>query len=181
MPNLMDKFLQLITTADWNNTTFICQDEDSLILMSVLHSFVQNGFCPSVIRNGRKIILLELKCFELRFLNSNLYFNCNEYEIAEQYNIVYNQIFFPKKFLNITNFEYQGPVPHFLYFLSTLDSPKENERKKKFLAKLSKNYNWNFQKELVQCCEQKLFLLSLASLKFLENSFEFQIGKVELQ
>ena len=74
--------------------------------MSLLRVFIRKGFCPTVIRNGRKIILMELKSFEIRFICRNNYFNCDEYSLANQYKIQFNQIYFPSKFTQISNFSY---------------------------------------------------------------------------
>ena len=144
--------------------------------MCLLRSFIRKGFCPTLIRNGRQILLMELKDLEIRFITSNSYFNCNEYSLANQYEIEYNKTFFPLKFCKIENFSYQGNVPTVNYFLSTLDDSKTMEAKMKFHQKLQTELRskWNFQKELLAFCEQKVWLLTLACIKFISDCFEFQ-------
>ena len=143
--------------------------------MCLLRAFIRKGFCPTLIRNGRKIILMELKSLDIRFITSNSYFNCDEYSLASQYQIEFNKIFFPTKFCQIINFSYEGEVPHFKYFTSTLDDSKTFAAKQEFYLKLqSKKYKWNFQKELKEVNEQKIWLLSLSCLKFIRDCFEFQ-------
>ena len=61
--------------------------------MSLLQSFVRNGFCPSMVRQGRKIILMEIKDLGIRFLRSNSYFDYNEYELAKLFDIEFNLSF----------------------------------------------------------------------------------------
>jgi len=164
---LIDKFLQLITKDDWFNTTFICQDFDSRTMMSLLQAFVKNGFCPVVVRNGRKILLLELKSLKLRFLTSNSYFEGSENEIAELYNIQFTQHFFPKQFLLPQNWNYEGPIPEYCFFNSITDTSKTQKNKKIFVDVLQKsNYKWNLQKELVIFSEQRLLLLLFHASSF---------------
>ena len=143
--------------------------------MCLLQSFIRKGFCPNLIRNGRKIILMELQNLDIRFINSNSYFNCNEYALANQYQIEFNKIFFPTKFCQISNFSYTGNVPNFKYFVSSLDDSQTFKAKEEFYSKLQNNkYKWNFQKELKEVCEQKVYLLSLSCVKFIFDCFEFQ-------
>lgn len=140
--------------------------------MTLLNTFIRNGFCPTVIRNGRKILVIELKAYGLRFITSNTYFDLNEYELANQYNIPFEKIYFPSKFFDVS---YEGVTPDLTFFTSPMDTMIECQFKKSYVLNLqSKNYKWNFQKELVQYCEQKLWLLTLSCLKFLGESFIFE-------
>ena len=146
-----------------------------LFQMILLRCFLRNGFCPKIIRNGRKILVMEIKNLGLRFLTSNAYFNCNEYELGMQFNLSFDRLFFPKKFCNIIHFDYIGPLPPKELFFSSLDSKDERRKKESFLQNFSKNNRvWNFQKELIHFADQKLFLLTLSCLKFLQDCFEFQ-------
>jgi len=122
---LMDKFLQLILT--WQNVTFICQDSDSRTYMTILRTLLKNGFCPVIVRNGRKILVLEIKALNLRFITSNSYFDGNEFEVANQYSLNFNQHFFPTKFLLPQNINYEGKVPQIQFFFSILDTAKETK------------------------------------------------------
>jgi hypothetical protein len=170
---LMDKFLQLILT--WQNVTFICQDSDSRTYMTILRTLLKNGFCPVIVRNGRKILVLEIKALNLRFITSNSYFDGNEFEVANQYSLNFNQHFFPTKFLLPQNINYEGKVPQIQFFFSILDTAKETKKKQKFVDTLIHNkYKWNLQKELLTYCEQKVLLLTLSCLQFLEDCLSFQ-------
>ena len=144
--------------------------------MILLNAFVRNGFCPTIVRDGRKIKLMEIKNLGLRFLTSNAYFNNNEYELASQYDIKYEQVFFPKKFCTIENFDYEGEVPSLQLFISSLDTTEDRTKKTNYVALLQNTkYKWNLKKEIQQYCEQKLFLLTLSCLKFIKDTIEFQV------
>ena len=143
--------------------------------MNLLSAFIQNGFCPTIIRNGRKILVMEFKVNNLRFLSSNSYFEGNEFDLANQFEIPFNRLYFPKEFLQIKHFDYQGNIPDYKYFFNLLDNDKDKFEKQTFIESLRKeNYVWNFKKELVAYCEQKLWLLTLCSVRFIKDCFALQ-------
>jgi hypothetical protein len=59
--------------------------------MYLLKGFLDHGFLAEVIRKGRHILLLEIKQLGLRFLTSSSYINGDEYEIAEQFGLLYKK------------------------------------------------------------------------------------------
>ena len=143
--------------------------------MCLLTAFLRNGICPTVIRNGRKILVMEIKINNLRFITSNSYFNEDEYDLASQYEIGYDKIYFPKQFMKIQNFDYRGQIPHFKYFASLLDNAKEKHEKQNFYEALSnQNYVWDFKKELIAFCEQKLWLLTASCIQFIKDCLSLQ-------
>ena len=113
--NTKDFLLELLiffVNPHYSCTTYICQDSDSLMLMTLLKGLVNNGICPNVIRKGRNIMLLEISELSIRFLNSNNYLSGTEYEIANQFGITCDsRIFFPYRFLVPSNFQYTGKIP----------------------------------------------------------------------
>ena len=143
--------------------------------MCLLKAFIRNGFCPSVIRKGRKILVMEIKVLGVRFITSNLYFNGDEYDVANQYEIKFNRCFFPLDFIQIQNFDYEGLLPDLKYFFSALDNEIIKKEKEDYCNLLTiQNYKWNFQKELTTFCEQKLWLLTLSSLIFIKDCLSLQ-------
>ena len=143
--------------------------------MYLLRGFLDFGFLPEVIRKGRQILLLEIKQLGLRFLMSSSYINGDEYEIANQFNCIYEKHMFPFKFLAKENFDYIGNIPNLHFFLSTFDSQLELEAKIQFFESFDKTKSWNFKEELLAHFHQKIYLLSLSFLKFMSECIEFQI------
>ena len=143
--------------------------------MYLLKGFLDYGFLPEVIRKGRQILLLEIKQLGLRFLTSGSYIAGDEYEISNQFNCSLEKHMFPFKFLAKENYQYNGEIPDLNYFLSTLDSNLEQAAKKHFYEMYDKNKTWNFKEELLTHLNQKIYLLSLSFLKFIEECFEFQL------
>jgi hypothetical protein len=173
---LIDKFVQLISNAEWQYTTFVSQDSNSQNYNTILSAFLENGFCPRVIQNGRKILFMEVESFCLRFITSNSYLEGTENEIAQQFNLQTYEYFFPESLKIPCYFNYQGNVPNVENFYSFSDNYQTKIKKKQFVEELTKKrYVWNYEKELIRFCDEKLFMMTMACLKFLEESFTFQI------
>jgi hypothetical protein len=174
--SLVNKFVQLISKPEWLNTTFISQDSNSQNYNTILSAFIENGFCPKVIQNGRKISFMEVENFNLRFLTSNSYLEGTEFELAKLYNFELGQYFFPEKLQYPQYFDYNGKVPSIHNFYSFNDTIEVKSQKENFVKTLEKcNYIWNFEKELLRFCDEKLWYLAMSCIKFLEESFNFQI------
>jgi hypothetical protein len=143
--------------------------------MYLLKGFLDCGFLPELVRKGRQIYVLEIKPLGIRILSSSSYIKGNEYEIANQFGIVFEQHFFPHRFVAKENFSYNGKIPN-EYFVSAFDSNEEMICKDNFLSTYnSLNKNWNFIQEIMIHYDQKINLLVLSFLKLLEECFEFQL------
>jgi hypothetical protein len=174
--SLIDKFVKLISNPEWENMTFITQDSTSQNYNTILSGFIKNGFCPKVIQNGRKILFMEVESFNLRFITSNSYFEGSEFDVARQFHVDFDHYFFPESLKNPIYFQYEGCVPNVEHFYCFSDNENAKFQKKEFVSKMvQENYVWNYEKELLRFCDEKLFLLTLACLKFLKESFDFQI------
>jgi G:T-mismatch repair DNA endonuclease (very short patch repair protein) len=141
----------------------------------ILTSFLKIGLIPDVVRNGRRILLLEIKELQLKFITINSYLEGNEFQIAEQFGIKFSKHFFPLHFNKDVNYNYKGSVPNINYFLMFNDNIQLKNEKEVFVKTLTdKNYVWQFEKELVRFCDEKLWLLTLSCLKFVQECFNFQ-------
>ena len=86
-----------------------------------MKGFLEHGFCPTVIRKGRKILVIEIKALGIRFLTSNAYLTGNEYTISEQFDIKFDSHFIPNQLIHRDNFDYEGIIPKLKYFLAKLN------------------------------------------------------------
>jgi len=174
--SVINKFVQLTSQPEWQNTTFILQDYYSQNYNTILSAYIKNGFCPKVIQNGRKIIFMEVQNFNLRFITSNSYLEGFEFDLAKQYNLNLEPYFFPENLKNPLYFHYNEKVPNIEHFYLFNDNNDIKEQKENFVKNLNEtNYVWNFQKELLRYCDEKVWCLTIACLKFLEESFNFQV------
>ena len=96
----------------------------------LLDAFLKIGIAPDVIRNGRKIILLEIKELQLKFITSNSYLEGNEFQLATQFDINSDHHFFPIHFNKKVNYNYYGPVPPVESFLTLKKSSLSSAIKK---------------------------------------------------
>ena len=85
--------------------------------MFLLKGFLDFGFLPELVRKGRQIFVLEIKQLGIRVLSSTSYISGNEYEIAEQFNVPFEKIFFPHSFVAKENLLYNGVLPYNFFFL----------------------------------------------------------------
>jgi len=116
--------------------------------------------------------LIEIEELGVKFLRSNNYFLGNEWDLGTLFEIKYQKKFFPNRY---TDFQYSGPIPSSMFFYEFKDSKTEREEKNQYISIYKNNkYEWNFQKELLEFCEEKLRILTTAFLKFIKESLEFQ-------
>ena len=173
--SLGQQILQFTMDKDFQNTTYVCQDSQSSTFMFLLKTFLENGFVPIIVRKFRKILVIEIKELRLRFITSNAYINGSEYDLANHFNVKFDQYYFPQSFMAKENFCYVGTIPDIKYFECFLDSSNEISKKTLFLSTFSKiSKHWVFQKELLIYLKQKIFLLSISFLRFIHESFTFQ-------
>jgi G:T-mismatch repair DNA endonuclease (very short patch repair protein) len=133
---------------------------------------LQIGFVPKVVRDGRKVFLMEIEELGIKFLRSNNYFAGSEYEIAKMFDITFQKRFFPNRFPDMF---YKGCIPKEEYFFDFKDTKTIRQEKLDFIQNFKENnLCWCFEKELVMFSEQKLNILTMAFLKFIKECFLFQ-------
>ena len=140
----------------------------------LLDALLSEGFCPKVIRQGRRFKLLSIEELNIKIIPSYNYFLGNEFTIAHLFDLKFEEIFFPVSMLKAHNLNFLGKMPSLEMFLSKFDSPKSIEAKKKFYERRKANKKWSLLKELVIYSELKLQLLALSVLTFIKESMDFQ-------
>lgn len=168
------KVLNFVLDTNYAVTSYLCQDSDSLILMTLWKAFIDIGICPNVIRNGKNIMVLNIPQLNIRFLNSNNYLTGNEFEIAKQFEITHiSRIFFPLRFLLPSNMKYSGKIPTIQYFENFSDCEEITISKKNFIKQYG-NKKWCLVDELLKFTDQKLSLLAFTMLGFTQETFSIQ-------
>ena len=131
------------------------------------------GISINVIRDGRKVFLVEIKDLSIQFIRSNNYFKLNEFQLADMFQISNKKIFFPIRLRD--NQHTTDKIPDVNYFFDFKDSKEERLQKLLFVNELKQlQKKWIYEKELQLFAEEKLRLLSLSFLKFIEESFKLQ-------
>jgi hypothetical protein len=144
--------------------------------MALIRGFLQNGFAPNVIQNGRSILFMELKSLNLRFLRSNSFFTGTEIQLSKTFSLNIEPFYFPESFNVPTNFNYCGNIPDVSYFYSILDDESTKTQKELFVFNLKNlKYKWNLQRELLRYCDEKTLILLQVCTQFVIDCFEFEI------
>lgn len=140
-----------------------------------MESLIDLGIAPEIIRNGKHIFLLSLPHIQVRFIRSNNYISGDEYCLAQQFGVPFYKHFFPQKFNNNCNFDYEGEVPDENYFFTFCDSTQKRQEKSEFVNFLkSANYKWNFKTELKKTIDYNLLLFTKSCLIFLRDCLNLQ-------
>ena len=134
--------------------------------MFLLEAFISQGFCPNVIRSGRRFKLVSLDELNIKILPSYNYFSGDEFVLAKLFDVKYSPSFFPYAMLSDKYIQYKGKIPTSNWFLSEFDSTELREEKLAYYA-MQDNRQWCFIKELLSYSDFKLNLLAIAVLTFL--------------
>ena len=138
-----------------------------------MDALISQGFCPKVIRQGRRFKLLSIEELNVKFIPSYNYFPGDEFEIAKLFNIKFDLPFFPCQMLKLKYLDYNGKMPTFDNFLSNFDTPQIRKEKKSYYER-KLGSQWCFLKEILSYSELKIQLLILGVLTFLKESMIFQ-------
>ena len=136
---------------DANNcaTAYQCNESSKecyLFQMIILEALISEGFCPNVIRNGRKFKLLSIDELNVRVIPSHNYFPGDEFELAHLFGINYESHYFPYKFFKETKIDYVGRIPDFHYFVSTFDNGSVKAKKFLFYEQNKCQIKWSLLK-----------------------------------
>ncbi len=126
-----------------------------------------------MVRDGKRIFLLEVKDLSIKFLRSNNYWPGNEDDLSKQFNLKTETTYFPTFFNHPKNYSYSGTFPDTKYFFEFTDTKEIRNQKIAFVNK-NKDQNWCFSEELLKNCNDKVVILLKASLKYLKDAFQFQ-------
>lgn len=164
-----DSFLKFLLSFDvW--ISFIICDNNNFQFLFLLQLFCKFGICPDVLKQGPNFLLIEIKDFGIRFLNSVQFVPGEEYELAKHFEIPFEKIVFPYQMLmHLDNLNYSDKCPEEFFFMlnNNLEDVKD------YLSN-NKGRKYNLKKEIIQFAHQKTLLLSLSMLKFLNEFFLLQ-------
>jgi len=122
------------------------------------------------------ILVIEINDVNVRIVSSNNYVPGDEFELANFFNIDYDEHWFPYNILSVESLHYYGPIPTFTDFILHTDNENRITKKKLFYNSKQKftKKAYCLSKELIIHADLKLWLLTSAMLQFLKESFELQ-------
>lgn len=153
-----------------SNFTVVVSDSRTLLL--ILKSFVELDVIPNVFQDGNKINFLEISTLKLRFVHMSCYIKGSIFDLAVQYNIPFERVYYPNIWNRNEFYNYVGNPPKLIDFLQFSDTNDEREHKKIFCSKLQAPYNFNDNLINTTRYESKLFFFCCVS--FVQQCFELQ-------
>ena len=111
------------------------------------------GISINVVRDGRRIFLVEIKDLSIQFVRSNNYFKLNEFQLADMFEISNKKIFFPSHVRD--NQHLSEKVPEVDYFFDFEDSEEERVKKINFVNELKQNNKNGFMKRNCSIMQKK--------------------------
>jgi hypothetical protein len=91
------KFLQLVTQSSWRNSTLISWNDKYSHLSSVLEALISVGCIPKILHKKRKLYSVTLEKHNLRFIDACNFFSGHLHDVASQYEIKFERMFFPNR------------------------------------------------------------------------------------
>ena len=140
----------------------------------LLNWCVNNGIKPETIYNGSKIMVMEVKKLGIRIIDSINFIPQPLKHFPKTFGLAeLKKDYFPHYFNKPCNQNCIGPLPSKIQHGYRQMSRKD---KKEFEAwyeqKVSENYVFDMQKELLECCRSDVDILRRSCLQFRENFIE---------
>ena len=171
---MIEKFLLLVSQREWENSVYISYQAQIVNLPSILEIFLSIGILPNIIQKNSLIHSLEIEFLKSRFLNGSAYLAGSIDEICKQFEIPFEPIYFPENFNLEQNYNYSGVYPDLKQYFLFSDSKEEKDKKIKFYEKHKLQY-FSFKENLISYLKNQCQAFTLACLKFLKKSIEFQV------
>jgi len=168
--DVIDKFCNWLFTKQNSNSTVIAHNQAGYDGRFILQWCLNRGMHPTkFIRQGSRIMYMEFRKFNIRFVDSLHFFLEPLKKLSSTYNIDTIKGFFPHFFNIPENQDYIGKVPNqAMYGVRNMDSDVyEKEFKPWYKEIVAENKNdWNFREEIVKYCRADVELLSKSVLSF---------------
>ena len=125
---------------------------------------------PKNVYAGSKIMILELKDYNMRFVDSLNFLTMKLEAFPKTFGIKeLKKGFFPHFYNTAENFNYVGPIPDMKYFgYNSMDKKKREEFIKWWVAKRLCKYEWNMYEEMKAYCISDVDILRRSCIIFRE-------------
>lgn len=95
--NIIFKFLQMVTQPSWRNSTLLSWNDKYSHLGTIIEALLTIGTIPKIFHKKQKIFSVILENQNLKFMDACNYFPCTLHELATQYGINFDKMFFPHR------------------------------------------------------------------------------------
>ena len=174
--NSIDEFCKYFLNDKYKGYTFIAHNSKGYDSHFVLKWLIDQGIKPYCIYNGAKIMFMELPKLSIRFIDSLNFLQMPLKSFPKTFGM--NELkkgYFPHYFNKKCNENYVGPIPSKKHYGYNQMKPDERAKfLKRYDDRVSENYVFDFEKEIVDYCRSDVDILRRFSIKFREDFIQLE-------
>ena len=169
-PNTKDEFCTWVFQQENANTTFIAHNFQAYDGYFVLQYLYKNGITPEIITRGAKILSLTVSEMNIKFIDSLCFIPMKLVAFPKTFGLTELQKgYFPHFSNRAENQEYVGPMPEAKFY--DPDGMSSDDREKFYTwynGQVERQYEFDFQAEILRYCQSDVDLLRRCCLEFRE-------------
>ena len=174
--NSIDEFCKYFLNDKYKGYTFIAHNSKGYDSHFVLKWLIDQGIKPYCIYNGAKIMFMELPKLSIRFIDSLNFLQMPLKSFPKTFGM--NELkkgYFPHYFNKKCNENYVGPIPSKKHYGYNQMKPDERAKFLKWYDdRVSENYVFDFEKEMVDYCRSDVDILRRSLIKFREDFIQLE-------
>ena len=174
--NSIDEFCKYFLNDKYNGYTFITHNSKGYDSHFVLKWLIDQGIKPYCIYNGAKIMFMEIPKLSIRFIDSLNFLQMPLKSFPKTFGM--NELkkgYFPHYFNKKCNENYVGPIPSKKHYGYNQMKPDERAKFLKWYDdRVSENYVFDFEKEIVDYCRSDVDILRRSLIKFREDFIQLE-------
>ena len=174
--NSIDEFCKYFLNDKYKGYTFIAHNSKGYDSHFVLKWLIDQGIKPYCIYNGCKIMFMELPKLSIRFIDSLNFLQMPLKSFPKTFGM--NELkkgYFPHYFNKKCNENYVGPIPSKKHYGYNQMKPDERAKFLKWYDdRVSENYVFDFEKEIVDYCRSDVDILRRSLIKFREDFIQLE-------
>ena len=174
--NSIEEFCKGFLNDKYKGYTFIAHNSKGYDSHFVLKWLIDQGIKPYCIYNGAKIMFMEIPKLSIRFIDSLNFLQMPLKSFPKTFGM--NELkkgYFPHYFNKKCNENYVGPIPSKKHYGYNQMKPDERAKFLKWYDdRVSENYVFDFEKEIVDYCRSDVDILRRSLIKFREDFIQLE-------
>jgi len=169
-----EEFCKHIISSKYKGYTFIAHYAKGYDSQFILKYLVDNTLKPFTIYSGTKLMLLEIKCLNIKIKDSSNFIQAPLSSFPKTFGLKeLKKGYFPHFFNTVENKDYIGVLPDKEYYgYKTMKTENKQEFEKWYDSKIKENYIFNFKEELESYCNSDVDILRRSCLEFRKQFLE---------
>ena len=174
--NSIEEFCKGFLNDKFKGYTFIAHNSKGYDCHFVLKWVIDQGIKPYCIYNGAKIMFMEIPKLSIRFIDSLNFLQMPLKSFPKTFGM--NELkkgYFPHYFNKECNKNYVGNIPSKKHYGYNQMKPDERAKFSKWYDdRVSENYVFDFEKEIVDYCRSDVDILRRSLIKFREDFIQLE-------